>query len=57
MAAELRKRNPGVDGKVEAHVSDGRVVLLQLRTDAVTDIARVQALTGSSRWRVPRRTC
>ncbi len=42
--AELRKRNPGFDGKVE-HVEDlGKVYELCFSTDAVSDISPVRAL-------------
>jgi Leucine-rich repeat (LRR) protein len=46
--AELVKRNPGFDGKIESHNIDkaGVVTELHFLTDNVTDISPVQALTG-----------
>jgi serine/threonine protein kinase len=44
VAAELKKRNPGFDGKVSAKINQGQVVELRFVSDAVTDISPVRAL-------------
>jgi eukaryotic-like serine/threonine-protein kinase len=44
VAAKLKERNPGFDGKVSPTVENGVVVGLQFFTDEVTDIAPVRAL-------------
>ena len=47
--AELKKRNPGFDGK-EKHTAEGpTVVALQLVSDDLTDIAPLRALAGLKR--------
>jgi hypothetical protein len=46
VAAELKARNPGFDGKVTPTVENGVVVGLEFVTDEVTDIAPVRALVG-----------
>ena len=46
VAAELKARNPGFDGKVTPTVENGVVVGLELLTDEVTDLAPVRALVG-----------
>jgi Leucine-rich repeat (LRR) protein len=46
VAAKLKERNPGFDGKVTPIIDKGVVRSLELRTDAVTDLSPVQALTG-----------
>ena len=44
VTAELKKRNPGFEGKVTPTVENGVVVGLEFLTDEVTDITPVQAL-------------
>jgi Leucine-rich repeat (LRR) protein len=46
VAAMLKERNPGFDGKVAHTVERGVVTRLAFATDNVTDIAPVRALTG-----------
>jgi hypothetical protein len=46
VAARLKERNPGFDGKVTHKIEDGVVTQLGFVTDNVTDIAPVRALTG-----------
>ncbi len=46
LAAELKKRNPGFDGKVKPTVEKGVVTGLALVTDRVTDLSPVRALPG-----------
>jgi serine/threonine protein kinase/Leucine-rich repeat (LRR) protein len=44
VAAKLKERNPGFDGKVTPTIEGGEVVSLDLLTDDVTDISPVAAL-------------
>jgi serine/threonine protein kinase/Leucine-rich repeat (LRR) protein len=46
VAAKLKERNPGFDGKVTPTIDQGVVTELTFVTDAVTDIAPVRALTA-----------
>lgn len=46
VGAELKRRNPGFDGKVNATVENGVVTGLQFLTDNVTDVSPVRALAG-----------
>ncbi len=46
VAAELRKRNPGFDGKLERDIDLGKVVELRFRTEAVNDISPLRVLKG-----------
>ena len=46
VAAKLKERNPGFDGKVTPKIEDGVVTELQFLTDNVTDISPVRALPG-----------
>lgn len=46
VAVELKRRNPGFDGKVEWTIENGAVSNLVFVTDAVTDISPVRVLTG-----------
>ena len=45
VAAELKRRNPGFDGKMKPQIGEGRVWDLELYTDSVTDVTPVRALT------------
>jgi Leucine-rich repeat (LRR) protein/tRNA A-37 threonylcarbamoyl transferase component Bud32 len=45
VAARLKKRNPGFDGKLTPTIEDGAVTALSLVTDHVTDLSPVRALT------------
>jgi Leucine-rich repeat (LRR) protein len=46
VAARLRERNPGFDGRVKPRIQDGVVTELELTTDAVTDLSPVRVLPG-----------
>src|SRR5262249_5469300 len=46
VVAELKKRNPGFDGKVTSRIKGTVVTDLQFITDQVTDLAPVRALPG-----------
>jgi hypothetical protein len=46
VAAELRKRNPGFDGKLEHVIDLGQVIELRLRTEAVSDLSPLRVLKG-----------
>ncbi len=46
VAAELKKRNPGFDGKVTPRIDNGVVTGLTFVTDQVTDLAPVRVLPG-----------
>src|SRR5581483_6611542 len=52
VAAKLKERNPGFDGKVKHKVEVGVVTELDFRTDNVTDISPVRALS-----KLPRLIC
>ena len=46
VAAKLKERNPGFDGKVTHKVEGGVVTEVEFLTDHVKDISPVRALTG-----------
>ena len=46
LAARLRERNPGFDGKIEPTLEDGKFVGLSLEADQLADISPVRAVTG-----------
>ena len=46
VAAKLKERNPGFDGKVTPTIENGVVVGLEFASDEVTDISPVRALAG-----------
>ena len=46
VAAKLKERNPGFDGKVTPKIENGVVTGLEFLTDNVTDISPVRALAG-----------
>jgi len=46
VVAELQKRNPGFDGKVKYQIRDGTVTLLDARSNDITDLAPIRALSG-----------
>ncbi len=46
VAAKLKERNPGFDGKVTPMIDKGVVAHLTFWTDSVTDLSPVRALTG-----------
>ncbi len=46
VAARLKERNPGFDGKVTPKIDGDAVVSLEVLTDEVTDISPVRALKG-----------
>ena len=46
VAAELKARNPGFDGKITPTFENGVVVGLEFASDEVTDIAPLRALAG-----------
>ena len=46
VAAKLKERNPGFDGKVTPTIENGMVTGLSFISDAVTDITPVRALSG-----------
>jgi serine/threonine protein kinase/Leucine-rich repeat (LRR) protein len=48
VAAKLKERNPGFDGKVTHEIRGREVTELRFVTDHVTDISPVRALTGLS---------
>ena len=54
VAAKLKERNPGFDGKVKHTIEDGVVTGLEFLTDKVTDISPVRALTGLQTLQVRR---
>ena len=49
VAAKLKERNPGFDGKVKPTIEDGVVTDLEFLTDNVTDISPVRAWRGCER--------
>jgi serine/threonine-protein kinase len=49
VAAELKKRNPGFDGKVKYEIEDGAVTDLRFLGDQVIDLMPVRALAGLKR--------
>jgi serine/threonine protein kinase len=53
VAARLKERNPGFDGKVTPVIQGGVVKELYFVTDKVTDVAPVAALTGLQSLRCP----
>jgi serine/threonine protein kinase len=53
VAVELKKRNPGFNGKPAAKVEQGAVVELQFVSDAVTDLAPLRALRRLQRLYCP----
>ncbi len=52
VAAELKKRNPGFDGKVKYEIQEGTVTVLDARSSHITDLAPIRALPGLKRLRV-----
>ncbi len=50
---ELKRRNPGFDGKVTHKIHRGEITVLEFCTDEVTDIAPVRALPGLKRLACP----
>ena len=46
VAAKLKERNPGFDGKVKPTIEGEVVVMLELSADDVTDLSPVRALPG-----------
>lgn len=46
VVAELQRRNPGFDGKVEHQIGKGTVIDVYIVTDAVTDLSPLRALSG-----------
>jgi serine/threonine protein kinase/Leucine-rich repeat (LRR) protein len=62
VAEELKRRNPGFDGKVTHNIENGVVTEFKFLSDQVSDISPVRALAGlqylacnGSDWRIVRR--
>ena len=45
VAKKLQELNPGFDGKIAHQIKEGRVVMLQMGTDRVTDLSPVRAVS------------
>jgi serine/threonine-protein kinase len=46
VAAKLKELNPGFDGNIQPSITDGKVVVLRMDSDAVADLSPLRAFTG-----------